>query len=54
MFAFFGLGTQEIVVLAALGTLLVLPVVVVVMIRAFSGSSRHEDVVEDDDRPRPD
>jgi hypothetical protein len=54
MFAFFGLGMQEIILLAAVGSLMVIPVVVVVMIRAFSGSSRQADVLEDDDRPRND
>ena len=34
MFAFFGLGMQEIILLAAVGTLILIPVVVVVMIEA--------------------
>jgi hypothetical protein len=54
MFAFFGLGMQEILILAAVGTLVVIPVVAIVMIRASAGSSRREEALDEDDRPRRD
>ena len=60
MFAFFGLGMVEIILLAAVGTLILIPVVVVVMIRASGGHGRREEHLDEDspgsraDRDRPD
>jgi hypothetical protein len=50
MFAFLGLGVQEIVLLAAVGALIVIPVVIVVMMRASGGPSREVAELEEENR----
>jgi len=50
MFAFLGLGAQEIIILAAVGALIVVPVVIVVMIRSSAGPSRQVAELEEENR----
>jgi hypothetical protein len=50
MFAFVGLGTQEILLLGALGALIVVPVVIVVMVRASAAPSRQVAELEEENR----
>ena len=55
MFAFFGLGTQELFILAAIGGTLLLGIVAAVfLISRVSAGTRERAVVDEEIRPRPD
>lgn len=59
MFAFFGLGTQELILLAMLATLLLGVVAAVILVSRMAAATRERAVPEDDPdedpdrRPRP-
>ena len=50
MFAFLGLGLQEIILLAAVGALIVVPVVIVVVLRASARPSQEVAELEEENR----